>query len=128
MNRPEYLKTFSLVIASNLNEGTIKKLSQYLWQENVPFMILRSYGFIGYMRIISNEHKIIQAHPDNVIHDLRLDKPFDELVQYYNAIDLDNLKDADHSHVPFLVILLKYLDIWKAQVCFIFLLYFPQLL
>jgi len=116
MNRPEYLKTFNLVIASNLNESTVKKLSEYLWVENVPFMILRSYGFIGYMRIISNEHKIIQAHPDNVIPDLRLDKPFEELVHYCNGIDLDSLKDTEHSHIPYLVILLKYLEIWKSQV------------
>ena len=115
-NRPEYLKTFNLVIASNLNENTVKKLGEYLWNENVPFIILKSYGFIGYMRIVSNEHKIVEAHPDNVIPDLRLDKPFEELVQFCNSIDLDNLKDADHSHIPYLIILYKYLQIWKSQV------------
>lgn len=115
-NRPEYLKTFNLVIASNMNENIVKKLSEYLWNENVPFMILRSFGFIGYMRIVSNEHKIVEAHPDSFIPDLRLDKPFEELIQFCNSIDLDTLKDADHSHIPNLVILFKYLQVWKAQV------------
>ena len=115
MNRPEYLKTFNLVIVSNLNETTVKKLSEYLWSENVPFLILRSYGFLGYMRIVSREHKIVEAHPDNVIPDLRLDKPFEELVQFCNGINLENLNDADHSHIPYLVIIFKYLEIWKQN-------------
>ena len=97
MNRPEYLKTFNLVIISNLNETTVKKLSEYLWSENVPFLILRSYGFLGYMRIVSREHKIVEAHPDNVIPDLRLDKPFEELVQFCNGINLENLKLTEHT-------------------------------
>lgn len=47
--------------------------------------------------------------------DLRLDKPFDELVSFSNSIKLEDLNDAEHSHIPYLVILYKYLQIWKSQ-------------
>ncbi len=59
----------------------------------------------------------MEAHPDNQLPDLRLDKPFEELIAYCNSIDMDNLKDAEHSHIPYLVILFNSLEAWKAQVC-----------
>ena len=37
----------------------MKKLSQHLWNENVPLILLRSYGLIGYIRIVSKEHTSI---------------------------------------------------------------------
>lgn len=114
-NRPEYFNSFDIVLASNLKENTMKKLSQHLWNENVPLILLRSYGLIGYIRIVSKEHTIVEAHPDNELPDLRLDKPFDELVTFSNLINLDELTDAEHSHIPYLIILYKYLQIWKSQ-------------
>jgi amyloid beta precursor protein binding protein 1 len=55
-NRPEFFKSFDLIIETNLKESTKKKLAQYLWNENIPMVILRSYGLIGYIRVISKEH------------------------------------------------------------------------
>jgi len=126
------------VIATNLKESTLKKLAQHLWSEDVPLVVLRSYGLIGYIRIISKEHtseinfcelrfffninspricdiSVIEAHPDNELADLRLDVPFDELVQLCNSIDMDSLKDAEHSHIPYLIILYKYLKVWRSK-------------
>ena len=60
--------------------------------------------------------KVIEAHPDNELPDLRLNQPFDELKAYCNTIDMSKLSDAEHSHVPYLVILYKYLEIYKSQV------------
>ena len=61
---------------------------------------------------------MIEAHPDNELPDLRLNKPFEELKSYCNSVDLEKLSDAEHSHVPYLVILYKFLDIYKSQVAF----------
>ena len=58
---------------------------------------------------------MIESHPDNTHEDFRLDYPFPELVQFVNSIDLDSLSKKDHSHTPFLVILLKLLDRWKKS-------------
>jgi amyloid beta precursor protein binding protein 1 len=60
--------------------------------------------------------KVIEAHPDNELPDLRLDLPFDELKAHCSSIDLENMSEVDHSHTPYLVILYKYLEIWRAQV------------
>ena len=114
-NRPEYLKSFNVVIATNLKESSLKKLAQYLWNENVPLIVIRSYGLVGYIRIVTKEHHVIEAHPDNELPDLRLDQPFEELKAYCNSIDLESLSEVDHSHTPYLVILYKCLEIWKSK-------------
>ena len=67
------------------------------------------------MRLAIKEHCIIESHPDNVHEDLRLDHPFTELTDYVNTIDLDTLSKKDHSHTPYLIILLKLLQCWKEE-------------
>ena len=53
-DRPDFFKAFSLVIATNVNEKTLIKLSELLWEANIPLMLVRSYGFVGYIRIQVN--------------------------------------------------------------------------
>jgi len=74
---------FSVIIATNIhNERTIVKLSQLLWDINVPFIICYSIGFIGLIRVQIREHPIIESHPDNALEDLRLDCPFPGIYIY----------------------------------------------
>lgn len=75
----------------------------------------RSYGFIGYIRVQVTEHTVIETHPDNQIPDLRLDQPFPSLKKYVDSIDLEAMEYKDHAHVPYLVVLYKYLQQWKAE-------------
>lgn len=82
---------------------------------NIPLLVCRSIGFVGYMRVQSKEHSVIEAHPDNQIPDLRLDKPFQTLIDHINSINLDQLSLKDHSHTPFLIILYKFLQKWQQQ-------------
>lgn len=64
------------------------------------------------MRIQVKEHTIVETHPDNETPDLRLDKPFGTLKKHLDSIDLDTLSFKDHSHIPYVVILYKYLSKW----------------
>lgn len=57
---------------------------------------------------------VIESHPENV-SDLRLATPFQQLLDYVSTIDLDALDQTDHGHVPFVVIILKYVESWKAD-------------
>ena len=76
-------------------------------------IVCRTIGFVGYIRVQIKEHTIIETHPDNERPDLRLDKPFEALKNYFDAIDLDILDLKDHSHTPYVTILYKYLRKWK---------------
>ena len=67
------------------------------------------------MRLAVKEHCVVESHPDNAHEDLRLDVPFPELRDFVDSMDLDSMSKKDHSHTPYLVILMKLLDSWKTS-------------
>nr|CAD7442558.1 unnamed protein product [Timema bartmani] len=114
-NSPDFFNNFTVVVGTSLTERTLTFLSKKLWELDIPFLVCRSYGFVGYLRIQFIEHTVIETHPDNQISDLRLDVPFSELKNHIDAINLSSLEYKDHAHVPYLIILYKYLQQWKQQ-------------
>ncbi|XP_044734118.1 NEDD8-activating enzyme E1 regulatory subunit [Chrysoperla carnea] len=115
IDTPEFFNSFSLIIATDVSEKHTILLSKKLWEMNIPLLICRSIGFVGYYRIQVKEHTIIEAHPDNEISDLRLDKPFPSLIEYMDGIDLDSMPLKEHSHTPYLIVLYKYLQKWQKE-------------
>ncbi|XP_012250154.1 NEDD8-activating enzyme E1 regulatory subunit isoform X3 [Bombus impatiens] len=111
-NSPDFFNNFTVVVATSLVEKSLILLSQRLWELNIPLIVCRSIGFIAYMRIQIKEHTVIETHPDNETPDLRLDKPFETLKKHLDTINLDELSFKDHSHIPYLVILYKFLENW----------------
>lgn len=111
-NSPDFFNNFTVVVATSLVEKSLILLSQRLWELNIPLIVCRSIGFIAYMRIQVKEHTIIETHPDNELPDLRLDRPFETLRKHLDSINLDEMSFKDHSHVPYLVILYKFLEKW----------------
>uniref|UniRef100_A0A8V0XWP7 NEDD8-activating enzyme E1 regulatory subunit n=1 Tax=Gallus gallus TaxID=9031 RepID=A0A8V0XWP7_CHICK len=111
-NDPSFFNRFNLVVATQLSESTVLRLAELLWNSNIPLLICRTYGLVGYMRIIIKEHPVVESHPDNTLEDLRLDKPFPELTEHIQSYDLDHMDKKDHSHTPWIVIVAKYLTKW----------------
>ena len=61
--------TFSLFYLSrecDYLSRTLLKLGMLLWCAHVPLLVCRSYGFIGYMRIV------VQEHPGKKLQDLNI--------------------------------------------------------
>ncbi|CAK9828110.1 NEDD8-activating enzyme E1 regulatory subunit [Anthophora retusa] len=114
-NSPDFFNNFTVVIATSLAEKSLILLSQRLWELNIPLIVCRSIGFIAYMRVQVKEHTVVETHPDNEIPDLRLDRPFETLKKHLDTINLDELSFKDHSHVPYLVILYKFLEKWRSN-------------
>ena len=112
---PEFFSQFSSVVATELSEDKLCELSRILWKSNTPLLVACAYGLVGYIRIAVQEHEVIESHPDNYHEDLRLDCPFPALQAHVDKINFDALDNAQHSNVPFLIILLKYLQIWKRS-------------
>lgn len=110
---PEFFKSFRAVIATEMTEALLLKLAKILWQQSVPLLVARSYGFLGYLRLACAEHCVIESHPDNAHYDLRIDVPFPGLNQYVDSIDLEKLDSTAHSHVPFIVLLMKWAQSWR---------------
>ncbi|TEA38620.1 hypothetical protein DBR06_SOUSAS110545, partial [Sousa chinensis] len=114
-NDPSFFCRFTIVVATQLPESTLLRLADVLWSSQIPLLICRTYGLVGYMRIIIKEHPVIESHPDNALEDLRLDKPFPELREHFQSYDLDHMEKKDHSHTPWIVIIAKYLAQWYSE-------------
>jgi amyloid beta precursor protein binding protein 1 len=112
---PDFVKDYTLVIATELAEGSLLKLGAACSKHNVPLVVAQANGLIGYIRIQNAEHTIVESKPDFPPVDLRLSTPFPELLAFSDSFHLGNLESAEHSHVPFPVILLKAMAIWKEN-------------
>uniref|UniRef100_A0A4W5MKA6 NEDD8-activating enzyme E1 regulatory subunit n=1 Tax=Hucho hucho TaxID=62062 RepID=A0A4W5MKA6_9TELE len=95
--------------------STCLRLGSVLWNANVPFLVCRTYGLVGYMRLVVKEHTVIESHPDNALEDLRLDQPFAELKSHIQSYDLEGMGKKDHGHTPWIIIVAKYLEKWFSE-------------
>jgi amyloid beta precursor protein binding protein 1 len=111
---PSFLDKFSLVIASNLPSVSFLPLSNRI---NVPLILAQSYGLLGYVRIQAPEHEVVESRPDPMPLDLRIANPFPALLDYCNAVDLQALSSLQLGNLPFIVILIKAMQEFKAKVC-----------
>ncbi|XP_062997186.1 NEDD8-activating enzyme E1 regulatory subunit isoform X2 [Elgaria multicarinata webbii] len=99
-NDPSFFCRFNVVIASQLPESTMLRLAEVLWNYSIPLLVCRTYGLIGYLRIIIKEHPVVESHPDNALDDLRLDNPFPELREHVQSYDLDNMEKKNSGQIP----------------------------
>lgn len=65
---------------------------------------------------------VIDSHTETA-PPLRIDKPFKELYDYAMSIDFESLDDMEHGHIPYVVILVRAMNNWKAKVCVFLLTY-----
>lgn len=82
-------------------------------------MAVHSVGFYSYFTInLPGTFPIVDTHPDETATtDLRLLSPWPELSTFANGMtaNIDHLDNHEHGHLPLVVILLHYLDVWKQN-------------
>lgn len=113
----EFWKQFNCVIASGfLYIDQIIRLSKICWAINTPLILCKSIGFFATMRSQIREHLIVETHPDTMIPDFNLDRPFEDLNVYFNSIDLVSDESINKiSDYPYVVIVHHYLKQWQQQ-------------
>ena len=107
-----------LVVASDLPPKPLLSLSRESWDRGIPLLIVRSCGMIGSVRLQVEDHPVVESKPDSTVPDLRLSDPsgpFPALKALVDATDMDSMDNAEHSHVPYVIILLKALDKWRSD-------------
>ncbi|SPO25263.1 related to auxin-resistance protein [Ustilago trichophora] len=115
---PNYFASFTVVISVNQTRSFDLALSEALWSlqppsPQVPLLRVRSAGMLAQMQISLKELGIIETHPDSVV-DLRITRPFPELVDLARQFDLNTTDTMEHSHIPFPVILINKLAEWQS--------------
>lgn len=111
-----FFRSFNLVIATQFSEEELLPLADALFSAGVPLMLARSYGLLGSVRSIVPEHRVAESRLDRGSPDLRICKPFPALRAFADSINLATLSDIEHAHVPYVLLLIKALDSWRAEV------------
>ena len=107
------LQSYTMIIATQLSFTQSKTLNSICVSNSIPLILCRSIGLLGYLRLYTPEHLVIESKPsDKELIDLRIHNPFQELLHYSDSIDLSGLEPIYHSHVPFIVILIQTMQEW----------------
>lgn len=105
-----------LVIACELTNTYAARLSELCKSKNIPLILLREYGMIGYMRVYKHESCIVEPKIiKKNVKDLRIESPWPELQDYVNSFDLPSLTEIEHIHVPFAIILIQAIQKWRSE-------------
>ncbi|KAK4152774.1 hypothetical protein C8A00DRAFT_15960 [Chaetomidium leptoderma] len=96
----------------------LSQLEAYGQQHRTPLVAIHSAGFYSSFQInLPGAFPIVDTHPDETATtDLRLLTPWPELVAFAEELtkNIDSLDNFEHGHLPYVVILLHYLQQWKA--------------
>ncbi|GHP10912.1 hypothetical protein PPROV_000964200 [Pycnococcus provasolii] len=112
-NNPGFFRDFDLVIATQLADAVAAVLDDVCRTHGVPLILSTCVGFAGTVRLSLAEHTVLEAKPDNSVADLRIARPWPELMAHAAAYDLSAMDDVERRHVPWVVLLLKHLHDWR---------------
>ena len=72
-NDPSYFTSFSLIV-SNAKDMLNEQLADLCWEYKIPFITLRSEGYLGYVSLQVRDHWILEVNDDAMVSrsDLRI--------------------------------------------------------
>ncbi|EFP76650.2 uncharacterized protein PGTG_02111 [Puccinia graminis f. sp. tritici CRL 75-36-700-3] len=106
--------TWDAHIAVRLIDDDEDIISHHCWDFNVPTILVQTCGLAASIRVQIREHSVIQTNPDSLA-DLRLDSPFPSLSEFVNSFEMDKLDNHEHAHIPAVVIVIHFLEIFKSK-------------
>ena len=114
--RPDFLDPFKLVIATQMSAGDLRMVAHKCAERSIPLLVTQCYGLVGTLRVLLNEHYVVESHPEHPFPDLRVLAPPAELVHFVKDrySNLCELASADYAHIPYVAILLKAVGEWSA--------------
>ncbi|KAJ5125646.1 hypothetical protein N7476_010018 [Penicillium atrosanguineum] len=116
---PDFLPQHKLVIISGpTKRSSLDPLIQRAQKHGIPILYTHSVGFFAIFSLqLPAEYPIVETHPDPESgQDLRLLNPWPKLVAAAAALgDLDGMDDHQHGHIPYILILLHFLEQWKQS-------------
>jgi amyloid beta precursor protein binding protein 1 len=104
-------------VVSPIDPEILIIISEHASRTHKPVFYIHCVGFYAHFSIyLPPTFPIVDTHPDPAsTTDLRLVKPWQALSEFVaeKSAGLDQMSDHDHGHVPYIVILLHYLEEWK---------------
>lgn len=97
----------------------LETLSEHGRQYSVPIIYVHSVGFYSHFSLLlPAAFPIVDTHPNPAsMTDLRLLNPWPALSELASDKTkfLEQLDNHEHGHIPYLLLLLHYLEQWKAE-------------
>jgi amyloid beta precursor protein binding protein 1 len=111
----EALKNYVMVISTEQREKEMQWLSKLCYDDRIPILFVRTYGFLGWMRLQAYEVPIMDPHIENALIDLQLACPFQELRAYVDSFHWDKMDPTEQATIPYIVMLIQCLDQWRKD-------------
>lgn len=110
--------TFTMIVYTYpIHPDHLKVLQDYGGKHLTPLVAVHSAGLYSYFRMsLPGTFPIVDTHPDeSATTDLRLLSPWPELQTFASDLtkDIDALGNHEHGHIPYVVLLLHFLEKWK---------------
>lgn len=120
VNKPNSLALYSLIMLMGPASSVIlDKLSLHASHHSIPFFYMHSIGFYSHFSVqLPPHYPCVDTHPEpEETEDLRLLKPWPELTTFMRVKtrDMDTISDHEHGHIPYVLLLLYYLEVWKES-------------
>jgi amyloid beta precursor protein binding protein 1 len=114
------LKPYTLIIATApIRPQILAKLAAHASATSIPLFYVHSVGFYSHFAVqLPPAYPVVDTHPSpESTQDLRLLRPWPELIQYAQekTVNIDEMAPEDHGHIPYLALLLHFLEEWKKQ-------------
>jgi len=112
-NDPDFVSKYDVIVANNLPNSVISKLSDAVVKHDKILVTLRTNGMTGIVRLYKSEHRVREKKLDTFRWDLRLSHPWKELEEYAATFDMEAMyaeietKSSEFVHAPFVAILIQ---------------------
>lgn len=104
-------------MAGPIDPDILDGIGLYTRRNWIPLLYIHSIGFYGHFSTsIPDAYPVLDTHPDKeTTTDLRLLNPWPELLELMErkTEGLTQMNDHDHGHVPYVLLLLYYIEEWK---------------
>ncbi|OJD36562.1 nedd8-activating enzyme e1 regulatory subunit [Diplodia corticola] len=108
-----------IIVTAPVRPAILEQISLHAGKTNTPTFYLHCVGFYAHFSILlPPAFPIVDTHPPaESTTDLRLLAPWPELLQLAaeHTNNLEALDNEDHGHVPYVLILLHFLEQWKQS-------------
>ncbi|KAF1965232.1 hypothetical protein BU23DRAFT_575049 [Bimuria novae-zelandiae CBS 107.79] len=120
LTQPDSLKPYTLILAiAPVRPELLTQLQAHADQALAPLFYVHSVGFYSHFSVyLPPAFPIVDTHPSpETTTDLRLLKPWPELLEYaqQKTKNHENMAADDHGHIPYIAVLLHYLEEWKKE-------------
>ncbi|CAD6499041.1 BgTH12-04695 [Blumeria graminis f. sp. triticale] len=111
-------RSFSFVLHTfPIRPDLLAIVEKHVASYKIPLISIHSVGFYSYFKIkLPTVLPIVDTHPEfEATTDLRLLNPWKELSEYSASLtkEIKTLSAHEHGHIPYVALLLHFLDEWK---------------